>query len=126
MARFGSHTMARVYIALLSLAMLLFFSSCKDDEPKADENLVEAYVDIRVMEQSLGTESPESRLARRDILSKHGFTLESFKASIDVVLDDRNLWVPFQKAVVARIDTLLHVPPPPTADPKAVQGGVKK
>lgn len=109
MAWFGSRGMLGAYAVLLTLAMGIFFMSCEKKSPAVNENLVETFVDIRVMEQTLGTDSPETRVARRDILRKHGFTLESFKSSVDAVLADKDLWVPFQKAVVARIDTLLHI-----------------
>ena len=113
MVRFGSHGMIRTCFIVLSLSLgLLSLTSCEEKSPTVDEKLVEAFVDIRAMEQVLGTDAPEARVARKDIVEKYGFTLESFKASIDNVLADKNLWLPFQKAVVARIDTLLHVPAP--------------
>lgn len=114
MARFGSHEMLRICIVVLSFALGLgSLTSCEKKNPTVDEKLVDAFVDIRTMEQTLGTDAAEARIARREILEKYGFTLETFKASVDNVLADKDLWVPFQKAVVARIDTLLHIPAPP-------------
>lgn len=119
MAWLGSHGVVRIGVLALSFALCLFsLASCEKKEPTVDENLVEAFVDIRAMEQVLGVDAPEARIARKDIIEKHGFTLESFKVSIDKVLEDKDLWLPFQKAVVARIDTLLQVQPPPQKEAK--------
>lgn len=114
MVRLGSKKVFQECFALLFLFLCLALISCKQGEISVDENLVETFVEIRIMEQTLGTDSPEARIARRDILQKQGFTLETFKTSVDKILADKNLWVPFQKAVVARIDTLLQIAPPPT------------
>jgi hypothetical protein len=59
------------------------------------------------MEQSIGTETPEARLARKSIVEQHGYTLESYKAAIDKVLNNAESWVPFQQAVINRIDSLM-------------------
>lgn len=113
MVRFGSHGMIRTCFMVLSLSLgLLSLTSCEKQNPTVDEKLVDAFVDIRAMEQTLGTDTPEARIARKEIVEKYGFTVESFKASVDNVLADKDLWLPFQKAVVARIDTLLHIPAP--------------
>lgn len=123
MARFGSHGMLWTCIVALSFALGLFsLTSCEKKAPTVDEKLVATFVDIRAMEQTLGTDTPEARIARKEIVEKHGFTVESFKASVDKVLADKDLWVPFQKAVVARIDTLLHVQQP---EPPSQNGGRK-
>lgn len=82
-------------------------AACDKTGPSADSRLVATYVDIRAMEQSLGTDSPEARIARKSIVEQHGYTVESYKAAIDKILDDDASWVPFQRAVIARIDTLI-------------------
>ena len=110
MVRFGRNSAGRACLALLLCALGLVLSACDDGAPSVDSKLVYAYVDSRVMEQSLGTETPEARLARKDIIEKHGYTLESYKAAIDGVLEDDVLWVPFEQAVVRHIDSLLGNP----------------
>jgi hypothetical protein len=44
---------------------------------------------------------------RQDILKAAGYTREQFLAKTDEILNDERQWVPFQKAVNARIDSLL-------------------
>ena len=55
------------------------------------------------------------RLVRQDILNAAGYTREQFLAKTDEILNDERQWVPFQKAVTARIDSLLAPPPGPNA-----------
>jgi hypothetical protein len=88
----------------------IMLCACDQGSPSIDSRLVSTYVDIRVMEQSLGTETPEARLARKSIVEKHGYTLESYKKAIDNILEDDSRWVPFQQAVVRNIDSLLGNP----------------
>lgn len=85
---------------------------CGNDTPTPDERLVSAYVEVRMVEQTYGGESPAARLARKTVLEKYGYTRESFAAACDKVLDDETMWVPFQQAVVDRIDSLLGIPKP--------------
>ena len=59
--------------AIAVLMSFVFFAGCTDREPKADERLVSAYVELRVVEQTYGGESPAARLARRTVLEKYGF-----------------------------------------------------
>lgn len=105
-----------------TLALLLaplFFAGCSGEEVSVDERLVAAFVDVRVAEQTYGLESPTGRLARKAALEKHGYTRETFVAACDAVLADEFAWVPFQKAVTDRIDSMLGIPKPaPAKDAK--------
>ncbi len=73
-------------------------------EVSVDQNYVDTFVELRVIDITFGAQSPASRIARQEVLKKHGYTLESFLAKTDKVLEDENMWVPFQKAVTVRID----------------------
>ena len=108
--RFGRDSAGRACFALLFCAIGLVLSACDNGVPSIDSRLVSTYVDIRVMEQSLGTDSPDARLARKGIIEKHGYTMESYKAAIDAILEDDARWVPFEQAVVRHIDSLLGNP----------------
>lgn len=90
-----------------AFGMAAFFAGCSDKAPSVDMNLVNAFVDLRLIENQYGSSSPAARLARRDALAKYGYTQETFTAASDKVLGDDELWVPFQKAVVDRIDSLM-------------------
>lgn len=111
MAWFELHRVARLCAKLLPAALCaLALSACGDKPPSIDVKLVHAFVDIRVMEQTLGTETPEARLARVNILKGYGYTLEAYEKAVDELLENERSWVPFQQAVVARIDSVLETP----------------
>ena len=59
-----------------------------------------------------GKDSPTARLLRHETLKAAGYTSEEFLAKTDEILNDERQWVPFQKAVNARIDSLLQQPAP--------------
>lgn len=93
-------------------AALLALVACSDSPEKADERLVSAFVEMRVAEQVYGGETPFGRIARRDVLTKYGYSREDFIKSMDKVLDDEKRWLVFQVAVTDRIDSLLGIPKP--------------
>lgn len=107
--RFGRQWTWRICAVLLCVLGSML-CACDQGAPSIDSRLVTTYVDIRVMEQSLGTETPEARLARKSIVEKHGYTLESYKKAVDEILEDDSRWVPFEQAVVRHIDSLLGNP----------------
>lgn len=107
--RFGRQWAWRAFVMSLCAGCIVL-CACDQGSPSIDSRLVSTYVDIRVMEQSLGTETPEARLARKSLVEKHGYTLESYKKAIDGILEDDSRWVPFQQAVVRSIDSLLGNP----------------
>ena len=114
-------TQATAFRFAFAVLAALLLAGCGNDAPKVDENLVSAFVEIRMAEQTYGADSPAGRLARKGVLERHGYTRESFEAACDKVLDDDALWVPFQTAVVDRIDSLLGIPKP-VKDPKNKEG----
>jgi len=89
------------------LAAFVVLVSCSDAEPTVDERFVDAFVDMRVVELVYGAESPMARLARRSVLEKYGYTRESFLEMSQKIQDDAHYWMPFQKRVVNRIDSIL-------------------
>jgi len=108
--RFGRQWKRRACAALSLCVLNGIFCACDQGAPSVDSRLVSTYVDIKVMENSLGTDSPEARLARKGIVEKHGYTLESYAKAVDGILEDDSRWVPFQQAVVRHIDSLLGNP----------------
>lgn len=103
------------------LLLALAFIGCSEKEPQVDQNLVAAFVEIRMVEQTYGAEAPVARLARQTVLEKYGYNRESFAAACDKVLEDETMWVPFQRTVTERIDSLLGIPKP-VKDPKKEKG----
>ena len=110
-------------VALFPLALLLaaLFSGCSG-EVSVDQEFVNLYVELRIAEMTYGKTSPMTRLVRQDALKAAGYTRESFLAKADEILGDERQWVPFQKAVNARIDSLLAPPAASAAAPDANTG----
>lgn len=111
MAWIERHKAVRWRVALLPIAFcLIILAACDAKNASVDSKFVDLFIEIRAMEQTLGTETPEARLARVNIIESYGFTLSSYEKAVDDLLEDSERWVPFQQAVVARIDTLLSNP----------------
>jgi hypothetical protein len=99
--------------AVFAVALLLFsvFGLCGcNGEVTVDQKFVNLFVELRVVEMTYGKDSPMGRLVRQDVLKEAGYTREQFLAKTDEILNDERQWVPFQKAVNARIDSLLALP----------------
>jgi len=96
--------------AVLAVALLLLSAfglvGCAN-EVSVDQKFVDLFVELRVAEITYSKDSPIGRLVRQDILKAAGYTREQFLAKTDEILNDERQWVPFQKAVNARIDSLL-------------------
>lgn len=90
----------------------ILLAACSKEDIKPDMRLVEAFVEVRIIEQNYGAEAPAARLARQATLKKYGYTAESFTAACDRVLEDDAMWLPFERAVTERIDSLLGIPKP--------------
>jgi hypothetical protein len=61
--------------------LVFFFGGCTDDIPVVSENFVNAYVELRVVSREYGETSPDSRIARTEVLKKYGYTKESFDSA---------------------------------------------
>lgn len=97
---------------LMEVACALLLAACSKQDVKPDMRLVESYVEVRMIEQTYGAESPAARLSRQATLKKYGYTSESFTQACDAVLNDDAMWLPFERAVTERIDSLLGIPKP--------------
>lgn len=100
------------FILMLCLACLL---GC-ENKAKVDPKFVDAFVELRVVELTYGVDAPAARILRQQTLKKMGFTREQFLAETEKILSDEKMWVEFQKAVVARVDTLMVSRPAPRED----------
>jgi len=100
-------TAFRFVFALCFLPLGFTFVACSNEDPHIDQKFVNAYVEVRVAEQMYGAVSPMARMVRQETLRKYGYSKESFSQQADIILKDDLLWVPFQRQVVDRIDSLL-------------------
>ena len=106
---------ARAVLAVALLLLSAFGMSGCSGEVSVDQKFVDLYIELRVAEITYGKDSPMGRLVRQDALKAAGYTREQFLAKTDEILNDERQWVPFQKAVNARIDSLLAIPSEPNA-----------
>ena len=108
-------------VAALFLVVTFGMGGC-NGEVSVDQEFVNLYVELRIAEMTYGKASPTTRLVRQDALKAAGYTRESFLAKADEILSDERQWIPFQKAVTARIDSLLAPPAASAAAPGANTG----
>jgi hypothetical protein len=94
--------------ALGCAALLFLATGCEKKDPSVDQKFVNTYVDMLVVESIYGKTTPSAMVRRQEILKKAGYTRESFLKKSNDILDDKNMWVPFQKAVIARLDSLIE------------------
>ena len=104
-------TQATAFRFAFAVLAALLLAGCGNDAPKVDENLVSAFVEIRMAEQTYGADSPAGRLARKGVLERHGYTRESFEAACDKVLDDDALCTLYRIRVVPPLDFANRLPP---------------
>ena len=98
----------------LLYVLFVLFVGCAN-EVTVDQKFVDLFVELRVTEITYGKDSPMGRLVRHDALKAAGYTREQFLAKTEEILNDERQWLPFQKAVNARIDSLLAPPSEKTA-----------
>lgn len=105
-------TRATAYRFAFAVLAAFLLAACSKEDIKPDMRLVEAFVEVRIIEQNYGAEAPAARLARQATLKKYGYTTETFTQACDAVLNDDAMWLPFERAVTERIDSLLGIPKP--------------
>ena len=94
---------------ILGLAALLCLQmGCDKKAPSVDQKFVNTYTELLIVEQMYGKDSPSARIKRKAILDSAGYSRDQFLKKANAILDDRDMWVPFQKAVIDRLDTLIE------------------
>ncbi len=90
---------------LFILLLPLLFSSCS--EKSADhENFVNAYVDLRLAEDTIKSKNTDIQRVKAEILKKYGLTEEKYNSSFQYFEDNPELWEQFYDKAIARVDTL--------------------
>ncbi len=94
---------------ILGLTVLLCLQmGCDKKAPSVDQKFVNTYTELLIVEQMYGKDSPTARIKRKVILDSAGYSRDLFLTKANAILDDRDMWVPFQKAVIDRLDTLIE------------------
>lgn len=98
----------RIFLIIALAVLMCLQAGCEKKSPTLDERFVNTYTELLLAEQMYGKDSPTARLKRKKILSDAGYNREQFLKKADEILDDRDMWVPFQKAVIERLDSLIE------------------
>ncbi len=87
---------------------MLFFSlivSCSEKE--ADhERFVDAYVDLRIAQDTLKNDSTDLSDLKAEILKRHGLTKDKYESTFEYLNDNPELWEQFYNEAIARVDSL--------------------
>ena len=95
------------FLCILGLAAFTCLQAgCEKKVPSIDQKFVNAYTEMLIAEQIYGKDSPTAMLKRKLILDEAGYSREVFLKKANAILDNKDMWVPFQKAVIDRIDSL--------------------
>lgn len=72
-----------------------------------DKKFVDLFIEMRLAEIAYGKDSPTARIVRQEALKNAGYTREQFLEETDIILANEYMWLPFQKAVTTRLDSML-------------------
>ena len=121
--RLAAPSFAFVLRTILIGLFLGLLAGC-DRDVKIDEHFVDTFIELRLVEFARnGGDLPVSRLERQEVLKRNGYTREQFLKKIDVLMEDEDQWVPFMKAVNARLDSMLVVKNDNAVSPSVPKGG---
>ena len=114
---------ARRTLWILGLSVLICLQAgCEKKAPTVDQKLVNTYTEMLIAEQMYGKDNPTVRTKRKAILDSAGYSRGQFLKKVDDILDDKDMWVPFQRAVIERLDSLIEQSNRNKAIPKRRRG----
>lgn len=98
----GQHSVK--YILLFIFSSVLFISCSHSNVDR--QKFIDAYIDLRVTEDTmrLGTKSVED--VKKEILKKHGLTEQQYEETFDYFNENPEQWNQFYDEIIARVDTL--------------------
>lgn len=91
------------FVGILGICSWILVSCERTDA--VDMKMVDLYVELRIASVEY-SDSNEVRIARQNLLREADYTSEQFAKEVEQVRSNPELWVHFQKAVVARLDSL--------------------
>jgi len=93
---------------ILFFFVLLFSNSIMScsDKGADHEKFVNAYVDIRVAEDTLKNDSTDIGQLKAEILKRHGLTAENYESAFEYFNENPELWEQFYNEAIARVDSL--------------------
>ena len=92
----------------LFLVLALGFSliSCKKEEVEIDPQLVNLYVEIKLINQTFGQNSMKAKIKRMEITEQFGIRELEFQSKIKDLKDNEETWKSFQDDVIKKLEVL--------------------
>jgi hypothetical protein len=90
---------------ILVLLSLVSFTSCSD-RTADQEKFIDTYVDLRIAQDTIRTDSLDIQKLTEEILKKHDLTEEKYKSMFEYYNQNPELWEQFYDAAIARVDSL--------------------
>jgi hypothetical protein len=103
-----NRTATRVILFSFILIFPLFFISCSEKTIDHDK-FIDAYIDLRIAQDTLTQDSVNIQTLKAIILKKHGMTEKEYNAAFNYFNKDPELWNEFYDTVIARVDSLRKI-----------------
>lgn len=100
-----NHTILSGLIFLVVIMLSLLFISCSDENVERDK-FINAYVDLRIAEDTIKSENDGIQKIKVRILKKYGLTEEQYSSTFEYYKENPEQWEQFYDKVIARVDTL--------------------
>lgn len=101
-----NHTIIPGVVTCIILIFPLLFLSCSDKNIDHDK-FINAYIDLRIAQDTLKQDSTNIQKLKAEILKKHGLTDEKYKEAFNYYNEDPERWNTFYDTVIARVETLM-------------------
>ena len=80
-------------------------TSCADNAPD-NQKFINAYVDLRIAEDTITTGDKDIQKLKTEVLKKYGMTEEQYKSAFEYFNKNPELWEQFYNDAIARVDSL--------------------
>lgn len=90
------------------LLLLLSFTACSE-KTVDHEKFIDAYVDLRIAEDTITTGDKDIQELKEEVLKKHGMTEEQYKTAFEYFNENPELWAQFYDKAIARVDSLKKI-----------------
>ena len=100
-----NHTLIPGIAFSLILLLSFTFAACSD-ETVDHEKFINAYVDLRITEDTITTGDKNIQELKEEVLKKHGMTEEQYKTAFEYFNENPELWGQFYDKAIARVDSL--------------------
>ena len=93
-------------IILFGSVLLLSFSLISCTERVDEDKFIDAYIDIRIAEDTVKGGNQNIQKLKADVLRKHSITERQYRSTFEYYNSNPELWEQFYNKAIARVDTL--------------------